>query len=101
MQPVFKLLAALRRSHDERASANIDNSRPISTVHATKRGEAMPRNEEYLYTIAIRIHAKKDEKDQSSQWDLKQIRATSIIEVSRELATPLDDLKYISKELLK
>ena len=96
MQPVFKLLAALRRSHDERASANIDNSRPISTVHATKRGEAMPR-----YTIAIRIPAKKDGKDQSSQWDLKQIRATSIIEVSRELATPLDDLKYISKELLK
>ena len=60
----------------------------------------MPRDPEFLYTVAVRIPHRRP-KDQSLSWELKQIPATSIVEVSRELATPLDDLKYVSKERLK
>ena len=58
----------------------------------------MARDPDFLYTVAVRI---KNAKDPHSTWELKQIPATSIVEVSRELATPLDDLKYVSKERLK
>ena len=58
----------------------------------------MVKDREYLYTVEIR--GKKLESG-GYEWHREQHKATSIVEVSRVRAVKLDDIHYITKELVK
>lgn len=50
------------------------------------------KDREYLYTVDVRRNGK---------WTREQHVATSMVEVSRILSIKLDDLHYITKEIVK
>lgn len=57
------------------------------------------RDREYLYTIDKRV--KTTDANGITKWQQIEVKATSLTEVSRLTGVALDDLRYVTKNILK
>ncbi len=60
------------------------------------------KDREYIYTVAVR-GKKIETPGQAStwEWSQQQFTATSMVEVSRLTGRKMDDLQYITKEVIR